>query len=274
MYFSLPKLTSCTFSNWQSDSFTQPNAVRICEKFAILILWKSSSSQVTLFKFICASTQVSNILFLTFVKFLNFGFQILLLFLPEICTSFNSYVVQIICINLPWILSPLISSPLPLVWEFWTFFIELVGWDGAVGVATRYRLNGPGIEFLWGWNFPHPSRPTLGSTQPPVQWIPSLFPGGKAAGSWRWPPTVMAPKLKKEYSYIFALPLGLHGLLYGECYLYLDQTVSYVACVQHDVDCRSRKFRSLVLPSSIYFHGRCRGFLFFTWSPSSTYRSR
>jgi len=29
----------------------------------------------------------------------------------------------------------------------------------------------------------------LGPTQPPKQRVPSLFPEGKAAEAWRWPPT-------------------------------------------------------------------------------------
>jgi hypothetical protein len=41
--------------------------------------------------------------------------------------------------------------------------------DNVVGIATRYGLDGPGIEFLWVRDFPHTSRQALGSTQTPVQ---------------------------------------------------------------------------------------------------------
>jgi hypothetical protein len=40
-----------------------------------------------------------------------------------------------------------------------------------------------------------------------------VFPGGKAAGAWRWPPTPqLSPRLKKEDSYSSTPPLSLRGL--------------------------------------------------------------
>jgi hypothetical protein len=61
-----------------------------------------------------------------------------------------------------------------------------VGRDSPVGIATRYGLDGPGIKCRWGEIF---------RTCPDRPWgPPSLlyngyraFPGGKAAGAWRWP---------------------------------------------------------------------------------------
>jgi hypothetical protein len=53
-----------------------------------------------------------------------------------------------------------------------------------VGIATGYWLDGLGIESRWGRDYLHPSRPALGPTQAPMQWVSDLFPGGKAAGAW------------------------------------------------------------------------------------------
>ena len=48
------------------------------------------------------------------------------------------------------------------------------GRDNAVGIATRYGLDSPGIESQWGRDFPQLSRLALGPTQPPIQWVPGL----------------------------------------------------------------------------------------------------
>ena len=57
---------------------------------------------------------------------------------------------------------------------FTRLFLLYVGRDSSVGIATHYGLDGPGIEFRWGRDFPHSSRPALGPTQPPVHCVPGL----------------------------------------------------------------------------------------------------
>jgi hypothetical protein len=48
------------------------------------------------------------------------------------------------------------------------------GPGSSVGTATGYGLDCPGIESRWGYDFSHTSRPVMGTTQTPVQWVPGL----------------------------------------------------------------------------------------------------
>ena len=72
------------------------------------------------------------------------------------------------------------------------------GPGSSVAIATRYGLDGPGIESRWGGE--------IFRTRPDRPWSsPSLlyngyrvFPGGKAAGAWRWPPTRSNAEVKER----------------------------------------------------------------------------
>jgi hypothetical protein len=56
------------------------------------------------------------------------------------------------------------------------------------------RVKFSGIESMW---IRDPSRPALGSTQPPIQCVP-VFPRVKAAWTWRWLPTACSAEIKER----------------------------------------------------------------------------
>jgi len=73
------------------------------------------------------------------------------------------------------------------------------GPGSVVGIATGYGLDGLVIESRWGRDFPHLSRPALGPTQPPVQWVPGLSPGVKSdRGVTLTPYPLLVPLVMKE----------------------------------------------------------------------------
>ena len=77
--------------------------------------------------------------------------------------------------------------------------------DSSVDIETHYRMDGPEIECRWRRDFPHPSRPALGPTQPPVQWVPGLLLGVKRSG-----PSVEHPsnaEVKERVSSGFSSPI-------------------------------------------------------------------
>ena len=74
-----------------------------------------------------------------------------------------------------------------------TSFHKVGGPGSAVGIATGYGLDGPGIESWWGRDFSHLSRPALGTNQPPVQWVPGLFRGKERPGRDADPSPLLVP---------------------------------------------------------------------------------
>ena len=53
----------------------------------------------------------------------------------------------------------------------------ICGSDSSGGIATGYGLDGPGIESRLLRYFLHLSRPAVGPTQSPVQWLSGLTRG-------------------------------------------------------------------------------------------------
>jgi hypothetical protein len=114
--------------------------------------------------------------------------------------------------------------------------LKTLGRDSSVGIAVGYELDGPGIESRWGRDFPHPSRPALGPTQPPIQLLTSLFPGDKAAGALCCPPTPYCPEVKGRVELYLYYPSGPSWPVI-RCSLPLPFTQDLMAHPTHVVYC-------------------------------------
>ena len=76
--------------------------------------------------------------------------------------------------------------------------LDTVRSGSSVVIVTGYGLDGLGIESRWGRDFPRLSRPALGPTQPPVQWVPGLSPGVKSGrGVTLTPHPLLVPLVMK-----------------------------------------------------------------------------
>jgi hypothetical protein len=74
----------------------------------------------------------------------------------------------------------------------------MMGRDSSVGIAIRYVMDVPGIESRWRQGFPHPSRPALGPTRSPIQWVPGLSGRKSGRGVALTTHPNLAPRLRKE----------------------------------------------------------------------------
>jgi len=69
-------------------------------------------------------------------------------------------------------------------------------------------MDGPGFEFRWGRHLPHLSRPALGSTQPPVQWVPGFSRGKERTERNVDPSPSSSAVVMKDYIYTSIPPMG------------------------------------------------------------------
>ena len=76
--------------------------------------------------------------------------------------------------------------------------IKYTGRDSSVGIATRYGLDGPGIESRWGARFSPPAQ--TGPVGPPSRLYNGyrVFLRGKAAGGGADTHPHLASRLKEE----------------------------------------------------------------------------
>ena len=94
-------------------------------------------------------------------------------------------------------------------------FIDIcmyVGRYRVVDITNRHGQDGPGIESRWGRCFPHPSRESLGPTQPPMQWVPGLPPGVKRPGLVVDQPLPSSAEVKERVELFIYSPSGPSGL--------------------------------------------------------------
>lgn len=61
--------------------------------------------------------------------------------------------------------------------KFETIFLKYLGQDDVVSIAASYGVGGAVIESQWRRDFPHPSRPVLGTAQPALQLVPVHYWG-------------------------------------------------------------------------------------------------
>ena len=95
------------------------------------------------------------------------------------------------------------------------YSLRNVGRASSVGIAIRYEMDSAGIESRWRRDFPHPSRPVLGPTQPPIQWVPGLSPGVKRPGRGVYHPLLSRAEVNKRVELYLYSPSGLSWPVLG-----------------------------------------------------------
>ena len=133
---------------------------------------------------------------------------------PAYLKLYHPQVTKCVCDSMKYTFRQLTLTLGPVL-LFYIYLYRYVGRDSSVGIATRYGLDGPGIESRCGGGEIFRNRPD-GPWDPPRPLYNGyrVFPGGKAAGAWCWPPTPpSSAEVMKVQGYTSTHPLGLSGVL-------------------------------------------------------------
>jgi hypothetical protein len=106
-------------------------------------------------------------------------------------------------------------------------------------------LDGPEIESRWRRDYSHTSRPTLGHTQLPVQWVPDFSQRKSGRGVVLTTHPLLAPR-SRECRVIPLLPLWVFESVTG--YLYLFIHASQTGTIFHI-------FQLLLIYHNLYWRG-------------------
>ena len=104
------------------------------------------------------------------------------------------------------------------------------GSGSVVGTAIGYGLDGLGIESRQGRDFPHLSRPTLGPTAPPVQWVLVLSRGKERPGRDADRSLPSSAVVNKEQSYTSTPSMGRTACKKPQC-LYKGALQLFYLCL-------------------------------------------
>ena len=81
-------------------------------------------------------------------------------------------------------------KPTSTGWKSFLIAVTLSLWAGIAQsvkrLATGWKVRGSNSGVRW--DFPHPSRPAVGPTQPPIQCVRDLY-RGESGWAWRWSTT-------------------------------------------------------------------------------------
>ena len=114
--------------------------------------------------------------------------------------------------------------------DFCNGYFEVCGSGSVVGIATGYRLDGPGIESRWGARVSAPVQTGPGAHPASFTMGTGSFPGGKERpGRDADPSPPSSAVVKKEYSYTSTPAMGRTACTEPQCLykgaLYLTLTL-------------------------------------------------